>query len=91
MKTQISAYPLRLPKSLKSALAGICREEGTSMNQFIATAVAEKVTTLKTAEFFAAKQETANIEEVRRLLRREGGQPPEPLDRLDAEGGKVDS
>lgn len=83
MKTQTVAYPLRLPKSLKSALAGICREEGTSMNQFIATAVAEKVTALKTAEFFAARQDTANIEEARRLLRRKGGQPPEPHDRVD--------
>ena len=82
MKTQTSAYPLRLPKSLKSALADICQEEGTSMNQFIATAVAEKVVALKTAEFFVAKRETANIEEARRLLRRKGGQPPEPLDRI---------
>ena len=52
------------------------------MNQFIATAVAEKVAALKTAEFFAAKRETANIEEARRLLRRKGGQPPESLDRI---------
>ena len=84
MKSQTAAYPLRLPKSLKSALAGICREEGTSMNQFIATAVAEKVTALKTAEFFAAKQDKVDIEQARRLLRREGGQPPNPRDRLGA-------
>ncbi len=58
------------------------------MNQFIATAVAEKVAALKTAEFFAAKKETADIKGARRLLRREGGQPPEPRDRLDIEGGE---
>ena len=52
------------------------------MNQFIATAVAEKVTALKTAEFFAAKRESANVDEARRLLRRKGGQPPEPHDRI---------
>ena len=54
------------------------------MNQFIATAVAEKVTALKTAEFFAAKQDKVDIEQARRLLRREGGQPPNPRDRLGA-------
>ena len=34
MKT-IKTYPLRLPASLKDAVAEISREEGTSMNQFI--------------------------------------------------------
>lgn len=40
------------------------------------------------ARYDSIKQETADIEEPRRLLRREGGQPPEPRDRLDIEGGE---
>lgn len=39
-------------------------------------------------ENIAAKRETTNIGKARRLLRREGGQPPEPRDRLDIEGGE---
>ena len=81
-KKESSTYPLRLPKSLKEAAAVIAREDGTSFNQFVATAVAEKVSAMKTAEFFAARKADADIEEARRLLRRDGGQPPEPEDRL---------
>lgn len=36
---------------------------------------------LKTAEFFAARRAAADIEAARALLRRQGGQPPEPADR----------
>ena len=82
VKKEISTYPLRLPKSLKEAAAHIAREDGTSLNQFVATAVAEKVSAMKTAEFFAERKADADIEAAQRLLRRQGGQPPEPEDRL---------
>ena len=82
VKKEISTYPLRLPKSLKEAAAQIAREDGTSINQFVATAVAEKVSAMKTADFFAARSAEADIEAARRLLRRDGGEPPEPEDRL---------
>ena len=42
MKKQTATYSLRLPVSLKAALAEISKEDGTSINQFIAAAVAEK-------------------------------------------------
>ena len=81
-KKETSTYPLRLPKSLKEAAQHIAREDGTSFNQFVATAVAEKVSAMRTAEFFADRKADSDIEAARRLLRREGGQPPEPEDRL---------
>ena len=80
MKKQTTTYPLRLPASLKAAVAEISREDGTSMNQFMATAIAEKISAMKTAEFFATRGTEADIEAARRLLRRDGGQPPEPED-----------
>ena len=82
VKKETSTYPLRLPKSLKEAAAQIAREDGTSINQFVATAVAEKVSAMKTADFFAARSAEADIEAARRLLRRDGGEPPDPEDRL---------
>ncbi len=82
MKKKVSVYPLRLPASLKAAVAEISREEGTSINQFVAMAVAEKISAMKTAEFFTARGAEADIEAARRLLRRDGGQPPMPDDRL---------
>lgn len=79
---QTSIYPLRLPSSLKMAVREISREDGTSINQFVATAVAEKITAMRTAEFFAERSDEADIQAARRLLKRSGGEPPEPSDRL---------
>ena len=82
MRKQTSIYPLRLPTLLKAAVAEISAADGTSINQFVTTAVAEKVSAMKTAEFFTGRAARADIEAARRLLRREGGQPPELDDRL---------
>lgn len=79
---QMSTYPLRLPASLKAAVAEISRAEGTSINQFVAMAVAEKVSAMKTAEFFATKRNQADIEVALSILRREGGHPPSADDAI---------
>ena len=84
---QTSTYPLRLPASLKAAVAEISRAEGTSINQFIAMAVAEKVSAMKTAEFFAARSDEADVEAALRILRWDGGTPPDPDDVLREEPG----
>ena len=83
MKKQLSTYPLRLPASLKAAVAESCKAEGTSIKEFVATAVAEKISAMRTAEFFSGRAAQADVEAARRLLGRTGGQPPEPEDELD--------
>ena len=80
MKKALSTYPLRLPASLKAAVAEVSKADGTSINQFVTTAVAEKLSAMKTAEFFTDRVNRADIEAARRLLRRDGGRPPEPED-----------
>ena len=82
MKRPLSTYPLRLPTSLKTAVAEISKADGTSINQFVTTAVAEKLSAMRTAEFFTERAARADIAAARRLLRRDGGQPPEPDDCL---------
>lgn len=82
MKKQTVTYPLRLPASLKAAVVEISKEDGTSINQFVTTAVAEKISAMKTAEFFTSRRAKSDIKAARRILRRKGGQPPEPKDRL---------
>ena len=83
MKKQLSTYPLRLPASLKAAVAEISRADGTSINQFVSTAVAEKLSAMRTAEFFTGRASRADVEAASRLLRRSGGEAPEPEDRLE--------
>ena len=82
MTTRTSTYPLRLPVSLKTAVEKLSRRDGTSINQFVVVAVAEKVAAMTTEEIFADRKARANREAFRRILDRAGGEPPRPGDEL---------
>ena len=75
-------YPLRLPKSLKDAVERLSREDGTSVNQFVATAVAEKVSALQTARFFEDRRALTDFKAFDKIMRRRRGQPPREGDEL---------
>jgi hypothetical protein len=81
MKNQ-STYPLRLPRSVKAEVERRAKREGISVNQFIATAVAEKLAAMNTAEFFTERRERADFTAFDRLMRRKSGEPPRPDDRI---------
>jgi len=80
--SETSTYPLRLPKSLKAEVAKVAKRDGTSINQFIAIAVAEKISALETERFFAERVKQADMEEFRAILFRPGGEPPRIGDEL---------
>ncbi len=77
-------YPLRLPRSLKDAVARLSREERTSINQFVATAVAEKVSALQTAQFFADRKARADFKAFDKLMRRRASELPRKGDELSS-------
>ena len=54
--SKISTYPLRLPRSVKAAVEKLAKEDCVSLNQFVATAVAEKLTAINTANCFAERK-----------------------------------
>ena len=66
-------YPLRLPRSLKEAVERLSREDRTSINQFVATAVAEKVSALQTATYFADRRARADFKAFDKIMKRKGG------------------
>lgn len=80
--SETKTYPLRLPRSLKDAVERISKEEGTSINQFVATAVAEKVCALETARFFQQRKARVDFKKFDRIMRRRGGQPPRAGDEM---------
>ena len=82
MKSPQSTYPLRLPRSAKAEVERRAKAEGTSVNQFVATAVAEKLAAMNTAAFFAARRDRADFAAFDRLMRRKGGEAPRPEDKL---------
>jgi hypothetical protein len=81
MKSQ-STYRLRLPRSVKAEVERRAKEDGISINQFVATAVAEKLAVMNTASFFAERRNRADFKAFDRLICRKGGEPPTPGDTI---------
>ncbi len=54
-------YALRLPESLFQYAKTIAQEEHVSMNQFFATAIAEKISALKTEAYFNERRAKADM------------------------------
>jgi hypothetical protein len=82
MTTRVSTFPLRLPVSLKAALEKISERDGTSLNQFLVIAAAEKIAAMETERFFAERKERVDRKAFRRILNRKGGEPPRPEDAM---------
>ena len=71
-----SNYALRLPASLKRELEKVAREDGTSLNQLIVTAVAEKLSALRTAAFFEERRARADVDAALAIMNRKRGEKP---------------
>jgi putative PIN family toxin of toxin-antitoxin system len=81
--TETSIYPLRRPRSLKKAVDKQSEEDGTSINQFVATAVAEKLSALQVAEFFEDRKARADFKAFDKIMkRRSRGKPPRTGDEM---------
>lgn len=78
-----ATYPLKLPASIKRAAQRLAKEDGVSLNQWIAVAVAEKVGVVETAaEFFKRRAGHAKPSDIRRFLRRVPKVAPEEGDEV---------
>ncbi len=80
-----SNYALRLLTSLKAEAEKVAAEEGTTLNQFINVAVAEKLAALRTAQYFQERAAQADLAAFDRLLARAGDEPPRPGDEITEE------
>jgi len=79
-----STYPLKLPISIKRAAQRLAKEEGVSLNQWIAVAVGQKVGVVDTAaEFFRKRSEGTDLAHMRKILDAVPDNPPDEQDRLD--------
>jgi hypothetical protein len=83
MTTRVSTFPLRLPVSMKTALEKISERDGTSMNQFLVVAAAEKIAAMETERFFDERKNRADRRAFRRILNRKGGVSPRREDAID--------
>jgi len=78
----MSNLSLRLPDSLHRKIRQLAQQDDISINQFIATAVAEKAAALLTVEYLAERGRRADPQLVDRVLSRIRDVPPDPGDEL---------
>ena len=83
MRNTPSTYPLRLPHSIKAEVERVAKADGISINQFVATAVAEKLSAMNTAAFFAERRGKADFVAFDRIMGRAGGAAPAAEDTVD--------
>lgn len=78
-----ATYPLKLPASVKAAAARLAKQDGVSLNQWIASAVAQKVGAVEAAaEFFQRRAGDAEPEDLRAILARAPDRAPDLGDEL---------
>ncbi|HEY2821498.1 MAG TPA: toxin-antitoxin system HicB family antitoxin [Candidatus Acidoferrum sp.] len=81
-----SNFALRVPPSLLAEARKAAESEGVALNQLITLALAEKVSALRTLEYFEERARRANPKKVDQILARAGkGNPPLEGDELPDE------
>jgi hypothetical protein len=78
----MSALSLRLPQSIHHHIREIARKEGVSINQFISSAVSEKISALMTEDYLKKRAKRAKKEDFRKVLAKVPGRKPLPGDEL---------
>jgi len=74
---------LRLQTSLLEEARKVSEMEGVALNQFINVAVAEKLSALRTDDYFRERAGRADVDAAKTILKRSGkGKPPMPGDAI---------
>ena len=72
-----SNFALRLQPSLLEEARKLAESEGVALNQLINVAVAEKLSALRTEDYFSQRAARANLPNALKILKRAGaGNPP---------------
>ena len=81
-----SNFALRVPPTLLAEARKAAESEGVALNQLYTLALAEKVSAMRTEEYFEERARRANPAKVSRILARVGkGNPPIEGDELPLE------
>ena len=78
----MATLSIRVPDSLHRAIKDFAAKEGYSMNQFLITAAAEKLSSLETIDYLRQRAERAKLKDFDRILRLVPNVDPDPGDEL---------
>ena len=81
--SQLSTYPLRLPRSIRTGVERFSKQDGISINQFVSIAVAEKLAMMQANDYFSERRARADMNAFDQLMQRTGGEPPRAGDVLE--------
>ena len=81
--SELSTYPLRLPRSIRAGVERFSKEDGISINQFVSIAVAEKLAMIQAQAYFAERSARADMTAFDQLMQRSGGEPPRAGDTVE--------
>ena len=78
----MSTISLRLPDSLHNRIRKLAKKDHVSINQFAATAIAEKISALETEGYLESRAARGSRKQFDRALSKVGSAKPERHDRL---------
>ena len=78
----MSTISLRLPDSLHERVRKLAKEDNISINQFVATALAEKMSALLTEEYLTERAKKGSKKKFKAALSKVKNVAPEESDRL---------
>ena len=78
----MSTMSLRLPESLHERAREVAKKEGVSINQLVATALAEKLSALDTVQYLEDRAARGSRKRFLEALARTPSGPPMPGDEL---------
>ena len=81
----MAVLSLRLPESLHRRVREMAKQEGISMNQFVALALAEKVSALDTIDYLRQRAAQADVNDFDRVLDIVPDIEPDAHDRLPSQ------
>jgi hypothetical protein len=78
----MSTLSLRLPDSLHKRVRDLAQQEGISINQFVSTAVAEKMAALMTVDYLEERAKRGTRDKFLAVLAKVPSVAPDPGDEL---------
>ena len=81
--SELSTYPLRLPRSIRAGVERFSKQDGISINQFVSIAESDKLATIQAQAYFAERSARADMMAFDQLMQRIGGEPPRAGDTVE--------
>jgi uncharacterized protein (DUF1778 family) len=78
----MSTLSLRIPNSLHEQIRQLAKREGISINQFVASAAAEKMSALLTEEYIGARAKRSSKRKFQEVLKKVPDVDPDDYDRI---------